>query len=413
MKKYLITVFTLLSLQLGANAQKITGDWAGELQLGTQKLNIVFHFSTDSLGAESCTMDVPKQGAKGIPVVIQHNAGDSVSLSMTPIMAKYSGKKQGEKIVGIFAQAGYTFPLDLGQMSSHTSSNRPQSPVAPFPYSTKEVSFTNAVDSAVLAGTLTLPVGFTEGDRVPVVLLVSGSGPQNRDEELFEHKPFAVIAHHLAHHGIASLRYDDRGVGKSTGEFKGKTTVDFAEDASAGLKYLKGQKGFSQVGLIGHSEGGAIAFILGAKGEPDFIITLAAPGIKGDTLVTEQSNRQLELTGLPTRITTQMARQQFLSMGDAWMNYFLDYNPASDIRATKVPTFALNGTLDSQVLEPSNLGSIRNLLPQNPKNLIKSYEGLNHIFQHATTGAALEYYDIEETISTEVLDDIVKWIKAL
>lgn len=414
MKRYLTALFVTLCLPLGAVAQALSGDWSGDLHLGTQKLSLIFHFVTDKAGQQICTVDVPAQGAKGIPAEVLHNERDSVSLSIPSIIAKYSGTRQGSTVHGIFAQSGYTFTLDLTEVIPTANTIvRPQTPTPPFPYSTEELAVAGGAEGVRLAGTLCYPRQTSTDGKKSVVVLISGSGPQNRDEELLEHRPFAVIADHLARHGIASYRYDDRGVGSSTGVFKGCTTEDFARDASAVIRALRELGRFDHVGVLGHSEGGLIAFMLGARGEPDFIISMAGPGIKGDSLVTEQSNKQLELQGLPATLTREMVRAQFLSMDDPWMHYFMDYDPTADIRAVQVPTFALNGTLDTQVIESSNLGAIRANLPKNPHNFIRSYEGLNHLLQHAITGSSMEYYDIEETISPNVLDDIVNWIKSL
>lgn len=409
MRKYLIALMTSICCTLGLSAQGVSGDWSGELSLGMQKLSIIFHIHTDESGTQTCTMDVPAQGAKGIGADLLYNAGDSISITIPQIVAKYSGRKEGERIVGIFAQAGYTFPLDLSPMSDESTIRRPQTPREPFPYSTEERKI-QVSDSVTLAGTLTCPMEMKEGAGVPLVVLVSGSGPQDRDETLLEHRPFAVIADHLARHGIASFRYDDRGTAASSGIFAGCTTEDFAEDAAAVLHAMRSDERFSKIGVIGHSEGGAIAFILGSRGVADFIVALAAPGIKGDTLLTEQSNRMLELQGIDTRMTKQMIRARAQGMNDPWTTYFIDYDPLPAIRATRVPVMAVNGTADAQVIESSNLSSIRENLPPNPQNLIKSYPGLNHLLQHAITGAPSEYYDIEETISPEVLDDMVRWI---
>ena len=297
-------------------------------------------------------------------------------------------------------------------------------------------AFKNDAAHATLAGTLTLPADFEAQKSRPVVLMVTGSGLQNRDEEIFDHKPFAVIADYLARHGIASLRYDDRGFGQSTGEVANATTADFADDAEAGIRLLRtmnfseknGRKTrekplFSKVGILGHSEGGSVAFMLGAKQAVDFIVALAAPGIKGDTLLVEQTNALLELSGQPAKMRLTMAMQET----NPWYEFFAEYNPAADIAATRCPVFALNGSLDKQVLPESNLNAIYNLqlttYNSKPNNqhptintqhpTIKLYPGLNHLFQHAKTGATTEYNSIEETISEEVLHDITEWIGGL
>jgi pimeloyl-ACP methyl ester carboxylesterase len=246
------------------------------------------------------------------------------------------------------------------------------------------------------------------------MIMVTGSGPENRDEEVAYHKPFAVIADRLARAGIATLRYDDRGVGQSVGgETKHTTSLDVAEDATAGIEWLRAQKRFKKVGLLGHSEGGLIAFMLAARQEADFIISLAGPGVKGDTLLAAQANRIMQLSGMPASTTVAALRQQQAVQQVPWMKWFIDYDPSDDIRQTHCPVFALNGDNDSQVISAQNLTAIRRLLPPSSMNLVKEYPSLNHLFQHSTTGLPTEYRQIEETISPEVLQDIAQWLKSL
>ena len=279
---------------------------------------------------------------------------------------------------------------------------------------TEEVMFPNATDFATLAGTLTWPVGYDQKQKPIVLLLVSGSGQQNRDEEIFDHKPFLVIADYLARQGIATLRYDDRDTGKSVGgEVKNATSEDFMRDAAAGLDFLRSRQAFSQVGILGHSEGGLIAFMLGAQKKVDFIVSLAGPGVKGDTLLAAQGNRILSLSGQSADMTVEKYRQEEAVHQLPWLQWFIDYDPSTDIRQTCCPVFALNGDRDCQVISSLNLEAIRRLLPTTKKNLVKEYPELNHLFQHCTTGLPTEYGQIEETISPEVLHDISKWIKSL
>jgi hypothetical protein len=264
-----------------------------------------------------------------------------------------------------------------------------------------------------MAGTLTYPVGYNKQakQKAIVVLFVSGSGQQNRDEELMNHKPFLVIADYLARQGIATLRYDDRATGQSTGgDVKNATSEDFARDAAAGLDFLRTKKAFSKVGILGHSEGGLIAFLLGTQKKTDFIVSLAGPGVKGDTLLAAQSNRILSLNGQPANMTVEKYRQTVASLQNPWLQWFNDHDPSDDIRQTRCPVFALNGDRDCQVISSLNLPAIKRLLPASKKNLIKEYPGLNHLFQHSTTGLPNEYSGIEETISEEVLNDIAQWL---
>jgi pimeloyl-ACP methyl ester carboxylesterase len=250
--------------------------------------------------------------------------------------------------------------------------------------------------------------------KTPVVLLVTGSGQQNRDEELMQHKPFLVIADYFARQGIATLRYDDRATGKSQGgEVRNATTLDFMRDAAAGIDYLRKLKKFGIIGVLGHSEGGSIAFMLGAQKKVDYLISLASPGVKGDTLLAAQANRILELSGQPATMTVESFRQDPTAQQMPWMQWFIDYDPSTDIRKTRCPVFALNGDRDSQVIAEQNLTAIERLLPQNKHHCFKIYPELNHLFQHAATGLPTEYGEIEETLSPEVLKDMVAWIQGL
>lgn len=395
-------------------AQRIDGDWNGDLNVGGQKLGIIFHFTEDDKGQCSGKMDIPQQGAKGIAVDVKLLTGDSVCLQISAINMSYSGKLEKGVIKGIFRQNGMDFPLNLIAGKAEQPA-RLQEPKAPFTYETEEVTFHNKEAEVMLSGTLTYPIGYVQGKRVPVVLMVSGSGAQNRDEEVFGHKPFWVLSDYLAKHGIASLRYDDRGVGKSTGNAATCTSEDFAGDAKAGLDWLKERGLFSRVGVLGHSEGGMIAFMLGAEKAADFIVSMAGTGIPGDTLLAEQRNAALRLYGQRANQTVKQVREEVASQPKiAWLDFFMNYDPAPAIARTEIPVMAINGSNDVQVLPESNLGMIRKLLAgKNKKNFIKEYPNLNHLFQHCTPKNALDYYHIEETCSSEVLQDIAEWIKGL
>ena len=391
--------------------QQISGPWTGQLDLGAQKLTIVLHFDKDASGKDVCTMDSPDQSAKGIPATLNFISADSVNIAVPSIGMTYAGKLNEGELKGSFSQMGMNLPLDM--KPGEVKHNRPQHPVEPYPYQTKEIAFQNEAANAWFAGTLVYPEGYKEGDKVPVLIMVTGSGAENRDEEVFDHKPFLVIADYLARHGVASLRFDDRGVGKSTGSMEGATTKDFAEDALAGIEMLRGLKQFSKVGVLGHSEGGSVAFMLGAKQKVDFIISMAGVGAKGDTALTAQANRTYELMGVPMQVNVAQYRAQVAQLNSPWLNYFLDYDPIPDIQGTRCPVFAINGDKDVQVVSSLNLKGIEKALSKNKKTLVKEYPGLNHLFQHCTTGLPTEYAGIEETISEEVLGDIATWINGL
>lgn len=408
MKKIILS-FCLLLSWAGAFAQKpIEGDWMGKLNLGPQSLTIVLHVNCNAQGKVECTLDSPDQGVKGIAVETDYCSSDSISVSLASLALSYQGKLKGDEIVGTFTQ-GQSFPLILKR--GEEKLNRPQNPVAPYPYKTEEVAFKNVADGATLVGTLSYPVGYKKG-KTPVVLMVTGSGQENRDEEIFDHKPFLVIADYLARHGVATLRYDDRGFGKSTGgDVEHATTLDFMRDAASGVDFLRTSKQFGKVGILGHSEGGSIAFMLGAKGKVDFVISMAGIGVKGDTALTAQANKILELTGQSMRFSTHQYRMNAIIERSPWLNFFIDYDPSGDISKTLCPVMAINGSRDVQVIPSLNLMGIKAHLKPNSKNIIKEYPSLNHLFQHCKTGDVLEYRMIEETISPEVLEDIVRFIK--
>jgi hypothetical protein len=274
MNRLFITL-ALVCIGLSANAQEIRRSWSGELEAMGQKLPIVMNLINGK-----CTLDSPAQGATGIPATIDLLTKDSIKIKIESIGASYAARYVDGHLEGTFTQAGIKFPLNMKE-TAPDGPKRPQTPKGPFPYTTEEVTFVNAKAGATLAGTLTVP----KGGAKRVMIMVTGSGPENRDEEVAYHKPFAVIADRLARAGIATLRYDDRGVGQSVGgETKHTTSEDVAEDAIAGIEWLRAQKRFKKVGLLGHSEGGLIAFMLAAQKKVDFIVSLAGPGVKGDTL---------------------------------------------------------------------------------------------------------------------------------
>ena len=411
---FLLLTFTAIAAQAQVQATTaLIGSWSGKLKVGSSALTLVFHIEQAD-GYIKVSMDSPDQSAKGIPVLKEYLSDDSLAVKVEALGITYSARLKEGKLDGTFTQIGFSAPLELTRGISQVK--RPQTPQQPYPYTTEEVTFRNEKDCATLAGTLTWPIGYDpKSHKKPtVVLLVTGSGQQNRDEEIFEHKPFLVIADYLARQGIASLRYDDRATGVSVGgNITSATTEDFSRDAAAGLKFLQGMKVFSKVGLIGHSEGGAIAFILGAKGMTDFIVSMAGPGVKGDTLLVMQQNRVAELMGIPTKTSIAQLRKNEQVLKASWFRWFIDYDPSADIKSTHCPVFAINGNRDCQVISLQNLTAIEQLLPKTKMNRVKEYHGLNHLFQHCSTGNTNEYRQIEETISAKVLSDIAEWIKGL
>lgn len=420
---------------------QIAGTWHGFLQLGANRLPVVFHI-------DDSTMDSPAQNAFGIPVEVKVNS-DTLAVDVAAIGARYRGVKNKGIINGTFSQQGVVLNLDLKE--GDYVPPRPQTPQPPYPYYVEEVEFYNPTDSAKLSGTLTVPLmaNIVGRSKIPAVIIVSGSGLQNRDGEIFNHKPYHVLADYLANAGIASLRYDDRGFAESTGIVTGATTFTFAGDAEAAIDYLRSQQlPFKSVGVIGHSEGGTIAFILAQKGKPDFIISLAGTAVKGDSILLRQNEMVLKDAGVAKEIVsdyitafgrlldalkidgkcdvnsitadlaaiTPEMEQNLQSIADTWkpwLDNFVKFDPESAISETYCPVFALNGSNDRQVDSKQNLGAIERWLPHNSASVVKEYPGLNHLFQHAPTGNVAEYGSIEETISPEVLADIVAWIKGL
>lgn len=407
--------FSLLAIAIAAtvSAQSLNGDWTGKLQVAPGvSLKLVLHINSSD---NSITMDSPDQGAYGIKAESIYLQNDSVNLKISSLRMSYEGKLTDNKLSGTFQQAGVKLPLSFEK--GVAKAVRPQTPQPPFPYKEEEVKIENTEGGSVLAGTLTLPENYSKS--TPVVVMVTGSGQQNRDEELFEHKPFAVIADYLARNGIASLRYDDRGAGESTGDIANATTKDYASDAKAVLNWLRQNKRFGKIGIIGHSEGGIIAYMLAADNStpnevPDFIVSIAGPSVKGSEILDYQNKVALMANGITEAQAIEYAANARKEIEKdpkmVWMRYFLQYDPTNDLKNLKVPAFIIYGEKDQQVPASLNLQPARTLAP---KATIKSYTDLNHLMQHAVTGSVGEYASITETISTEVLADIVAFIKSL
>jgi len=286
------TVFSLF-------AQEVTGSWKGVLKVQTQEIPIVFHVSKVD-GVYSTTMDSPAQGAMGLPTDKTIFEDNVLEIVMSSLGVVYKGDFDGTLIKGIFTQRGMAFSLDL-EKGKHEQKMKPQEPKEPYPYVSEEVYFENSKAGNIkLAGTLTLPKGIM---NPPVAILITGSGPQNRNEEILGHKPFLVLSDHLTINGIAVLRYDDRGVAKSEGNYKKATTYDFADDVEAAFNYLKTRKDvidINKIGLTGHSEGGMIAPIVASRNkEIAFCVLMAGPGITGKEILLTQTRKASELAGTP------------------------------------------------------------------------------------------------------------------
>ena len=281
MKNILLIILSIF-LGMQVSAQDILGQWTGVLQLPGNELHVVFNVSKNNQGQFITTMDSPDQGVNGIPVTNTTFVNNVVNFEITGMSLKYIGTLDGQEIFGTFSQSGHEFSLNLDRKKvANVLLKRPQEPKPPFPYKMEEVKFTNTIDNVTLAGTLTIPEG---KGKFPVVVLISGSGAHNRDEEILGHKPFLVIADHLTKNGIAVLRYDDRGTAESTGNFDEANSEDFSKDVEAAIEYLKTRKDIqkSQIGLIGHSEGGLIAPLVAARNKDvSYLISLAGPGVTG------------------------------------------------------------------------------------------------------------------------------------
>lgn len=407
----LMVLFLLTAVATVAKAQVLDGDWKGKLQAGPQTLTCVLHISQ---AKKAVQIAVIEQGAVRVPMEVKALTADSVGVELASLGIRYNGKLKEGKLVGTFQQMTFMAPLTFEP--GKVVFNRPQEPVKPYPYRTEEVTFGNPKAGATLAGTLSFPVGYDKKKPVPVLLMVTGSGPENRDEEVFQHKFFLVIADFLARNGIATLRYDDRGVGQSTGVFATATTADFAEDAAQGINYLRSRKEFAKVGLLGHSEGGIIGYMLGSRKLIDCLVSLAGPACRIDTLMYQQLNLLAKAQGSPVDVVSSVADTRKLLLeksGGAWTKYFVDMDVAPYVKATKCPVLALGGTKDLNVPVALNVPCLQQYLPKKGKNKINVYDGLNHEFQHCATGNPAEAVSIDETFAPEVLQDIVEWIKSL
>lgn len=381
--------------------EELKGTWSGEIEgIG---LAVVLHLD------DSCTVDSPDQGAFGLKASFKQLKDGIVKVDFNDIKANFKGSLQGDSLIGTFSQL--VIHKRLAMARGELRRNRPQTPVPPFPYDTEDISFEH--DGISFGGTLTSPSG-CRPEETTAVVFVSGSGQQDRDEALMGHRPFAVIADAMARIGIASLRYDDRGCGSSGGVFEEATTFDFADDARAALQCMR-ERGFRKVGVIGHSEGGTIAFILAADEDaaPDFIVSLAGMADRGDSTLFRQVSRMAELQGAPKKLADFAAKasvRKILKQKNVWMDCFVALDPAPYVVGIKCPCLALNGDKDSQVIPEYNLSKVEALCPSADCRL---YPGLNHLFQHCSTGLNDEYARIEETISEEVLSDISDWILSL
>lgn len=423
-----------------AEPAQVIGDWIGSLEIPGGGLRLALHV-TEAEGGLAATLDSPDQGGFGIPASAVDLAGDTLTVTVDSLGAKLI-TKVGETLDGTFHQGGGILPISLSR-GTYDAPARPQEPALPLPYAEEPV----VIDAGghTLAGTLTLPEG--EGP-FPAVALITGSGPQDRDEALMGHRPFYVLADRLTRAGIAVLRTDDRGVASSTGDFPGATTLDFADDARAALVWLDERAETSEVGLLGHSEGGMVA-PLAADAGADFLVLLAPPAVPIIDLMLRQQEDVALSMGVPEAQATARREERRRSLEliarnddpDAvaelreliaaspevqglpesqveeglqtvltpWWRVFAGYEPATQLGQIEVPTFAAWGSLDVQVAAEPNLAATEQSVPEEHLQA-KVYEGLNHLFQPASTGAVGEYATIEITMSDEVMTDIATFI---
>ena len=448
MKKSTLLTLLMILNSLFIYSQNIVGSWEGILNVNGYKLPIVFNISETNIKTYDTNLDSPTQNTFGISADSTFLNDSILFVSVKMLNANFNGVIKNDSVIkGVFNQNGMTLPLSLkkGRTTKKEVFKRPQTPKKPYPYIVEEITFKNTKADINLAGTLTLPS--TKG-KFSVVILISGSGAQNRDSEFFNHKPFLVLADYLTKNGIAVLRYDERGVGKSEGSFKNATSEDFKDDVDAAYHYLLSRKDIKhkKIGLIGHSEGGMIAPMFAKDHDISFIVLMAAPGIPIKDLMVIQNEKVGEKSGMSSsQLTTakrfnkelyniiintndselenkltdylksngiddKTIKNQINQLSTPWFQYFINYNPEKNLQSINCPVLAINGEEDIQVTSIENLNGIKNTVNNNLLTL-KSYPNLNHLFQQCTSCTINEYQEIEETISPIVLEDLVLWIQ--
>ncbi|WP_167612910.1 alpha/beta hydrolase family protein [Maribellus sediminis] len=451
---FALSLTLLFSGYASAQEPDMSGNWSGKITIPGGTLEMIFKISLTN-GAYEAKLDVPKQGAANLSVGDVVVTGDSLKIAVPAILGNYAGKIiSKDSVSGKWSQSGMSFDVNLNKTDKVAEVKRPQHPVPPFPYLSEEVEFTNPHSGLKLAGTLTLP---KNAKGCPAVVMITGSGAEDRDETVFGHKPFAVIADYLTRNGIAVLRCDDRGVGGSEGDVNSSTSLDFAGDVLAEVEFLKKQKAIDpkKIGLIGQSEGGLIAPIAAVESDDvAFIVMMAGPGVTGEQIILEQAALISKANGLPEyaieqgRLTNQkifdivksepdsaktveklrqiLAQGMYDGMNDdmkkmidakiqgvnsPWFRYFLTYDPKPTLTKVKCPVLAINGTKDLQV-PVSNLENIIEAINSGGNMQVDtiSFNNHNHLFQRCETGAVAEYSQIEETINPEVLKTMKDWI---
>ncbi len=443
-----VLILLLFLINLSVYADDISGKWNGILKFQGAQLRIIFNIVKTDNGYIS-TMDSPDQGANGIPVSNTKWNNPILILEVDNLGIKYEGSMtESGDFTGIFEQSGISIPLTLSKKAVEKEKIvRPQEPEKPYPYYCEDIIFKNEKDKIELAGTLSLP---NKRGKFPAVILISGSGPQNRDEELLGHKPFLILSDYLTRKGIAVLRFDDRGTAESTGDFYSATTFDFAADVEYAVKYLQSRKEIDKnnIGLIGHSEGGIIAPIVASKTSSiDFIVLMAGSMLRGDRQALLQKSKieeQLEISPeeieeergifaeaykiilnnelseekledqlfnyFKSKYTEDYAKDLVNQLTMPWMLSFLRLDPKIYLEKVNCPILAINGSKDLQVPAKENLQVIKDVFASSNKVTIKELENLNHLFQECKTGLPNEYGTIEQTISPKALEEISNWI---
>ena len=442
-----------------APADRFVGLWQGALAVNAMRLRLAFEIRRDSSGGLTGVMTSIDQGNARINGAVTV-AGDTLVVTMPTALARYRAtlSAAGDSLHGTFTQGAGEFPLSMGRTNAIAAVRRPQEPKPPFPYHTEDVTIPS-VAGVQLGCTLDVPQG---SGPFPAAVLATGSGPQDRDENLLGHKPFLVIADYLARRGIATLRCDDRGVGRSTGNYASASAADFADDAEAGVKYLQTRHEIApnKIGIIGHSEGGMIGPMVAARSHDiAFVVMMAGPGIRGDSVVMLQGQLIAKASGAPPAVLEQQQRahralfaailashdsadaatrirqaedsliatfpasqqptvRRQLAQGRAQLmsrefQSIIRYDPRPLLTQVRVPVLALNGTLDLQVPYAEDLAGIASALAAagNRDVTTVALAGLNHLFQPATTGAPSEYGEIETTIAPVALQTIADWIE--
>ncbi|WP_153848177.1 alpha/beta hydrolase family protein [Sphingobacterium paramultivorum] len=437
-----------------SHAQTFDGSWKGEVEVSGQKLLLVFNIQKDSAGKWNGTFESPMQTAQKFAINQIRIEHDSIWMDVRNIGLLYAGFLDRDKDVmkGVMKQGPFESAMILVRSENAQSGlSRKQDVFPPYSYTEEEVEFKNSAGNALLTGSLTYP---KSGGPFPAVVLINGSGQQNRDSEVFGHRPFKVLADHLTKNGFAVLRYDDRGVGGSKGEVNLATTIDFASDANAAVDFLskKAVVDVDKIGMIGHSEGALIAEIVASEnGKVKYIALLSGPVIKGDSLLILQSyalgkvgglsekaldvnkanNRKLYnilLEDEPPKVLAESLEKELIQQNNGnpltpdmkiklspmmspWFRTFLRIDPAYYLKQVKVPIFASFGGKDVQVPANENIYCLQHLHLNTTDVTIKDYPNLNHLFQNAQTGKIEEYFENSESFNEQLMDDLTKWLK--